>query len=465
MLLEGEGEYQETNAAHETGRPVPCRMSYRYNMDLQPLGVVTGAGLGLALLAILRGHLTLVLALSDAWLVLALSTPVRHSGSGNGQALTLALGLVARYDHFGRAGVAEAIVPVGAVGIGGEPVRNSATVGQNGRVVDHAVVAAGTEGDLAASVVGGSDLTGRRGAAATIKSLDLGLDAAAVGGGADGRQVGTDGLNQAVLALRAGVLESSLYNIIGVVVTEDALNLARNQKLVDNHVARWLPRAPEALLDNVGAELVTRQAADLVPEHGHHRLSEGGLVKVDDVLHDVVAEGVLDKDGGMIGNLANEPDLLFAIGVVDAALKDTAAVAVRADLDTMVTDCVKDELRIHCAELVQTFLDNMVAIEILDEIDDPVAEGVDDHLDLDRSGNELDHLLEGASAVLVERDANHVLGSVLDEDGALFVIAEFKKLLAQIVAERICHELNDVGIGLQPDRVNLLRVALLKLLL
>lgn len=67
--------------------------------------------------------------------------------------------------------------------------------------------------------------------------------------------------------------------------------------------------------------------------------------------------------------------------------------------------------------------------------------------------------------MLVQRNANKILGGILDEHGALFVVTELKQLLAEVVAKGIRHELNNVLVGLQPDHVNLLGVALLELLL
>jgi hypothetical protein len=357
-----------------------------------------------------------------------------------------------------------AVVATITIDVGGEVGGNRSVVGDD-RVLAHGVVATVAQGHLAAGAVGRSRLAARRSATSAVDRLNLGLNATTVRGRADSCEMRTDAIHQTDLALGRSILQSRLDDVVGVVVAQDALDLARSKELLDNHVAGRIHGAAEALLDDVGAELVTGQLADPAAEHGHNRLGKGGLVEVDDVLDHVVAEGVLDESRSVLGDLANEPNLLVAVGMVDAALQDAAAVAVGADLDAVVTDSVEDELSVGGAELVQALLNDVVAVEILDEIDDAVAESVDDHLHLGGSGDELDHLLQGTSAVLVESDADHVLGGILNELGAFLIIAEFEKLLAQVVAERIRHQLDDVGISLEPDLVDVVGVALLKLLL
>ena len=107
----------------------------------------------------------------------------------------------------------------------------------------------------------------------------------------------------------------------------------------------------------------------------------------------------------------------------------------------------------------------MVTIQILDQLHDLVTQGLDDDLHLLWCRDELNHLLEGASAVLVESDADEVVRGVADQDGALLVVGELKKLLAEVVAEWIGHEFDDVHVCLLPDKVDGLLVAALKLLL
>lgn len=194
-------------------------------------------------------------------------------------------------------------------------------------------------------------------------------------------------------------------------------------------------------------------------------LGEDWLIEVEDILHDIVAEWVLNQHKCGVGDLADQPGLLVAGGVVDTTLKDAAAMAVCADIDAVESDRIEDELRVEGGKLVQAFLDNVVTIQILDQLHNLITQGLDNDLNLLWCRDELNHLLECASSVLVQGDADKVVRGVADQDGALLVVAELEKLLAEVVAERIGHELNDVHVGLLPDEVDGLFVAALKLLL
>ena len=98
------------------------------------------------------------------------------------------------------------------------------------------------------------------------------------------------------------------------------------------------------LLDHVGAELLHRQRADVPSELPDNRIAEAVVVEVEDVLDDVVAVRVLDEGEGVVRDLVDELDALRFGRVVDAALEDAAAVAVRRDLDAVRGDGVVDEL-------------------------------------------------------------------------------------------------------------------------
>lgn len=323
----------------------------------------------------------------------------------------------------------------------------------------------GTKGNLALAGVRRSSLAAGGSTAATLESLNLGLNATSVGGGANRRQDGPNGVDKTELAVGSRILEGGLNDIVRVRVAEQALNLTRSKELLDDHVTRGLLGAAQALLNDVGAELVARQLTDAVLEHADNRLSEGRLVEVDDVLDHIVPKGILNQNRGVFGDLRDEPDLLVARGMVNAALEDTAAVTVSTDVNAVGTDSIEDELRVLGTELVKTLLNDVVAVEVLNKLDNLVAQGIDDHLDLGGGGDEFNHLLQGASAVLVESNADHVGSGILDQDGALVVIAVLQELLAEVVAKGVGHELNDVLVGLKPDHMDLLRVALLELLL
>ena len=182
-------------------------------------------------------------------------------------------------------------------------------------------------------------------------------------------------------------------------------------------------------------------------------------------MHNIVPEGILDQDIGVVGNLSNQPSLLIARSMINASLKDTAAVAVGANFNTMGSNSIKNELSIGGSQLVQALLNDVVSIEILDKLHNPVSESVDDGLDLAWRRDEFNHLLQRTSSMLVEGNANQVMRCVLDQNSALVIIAVLQQFLAEIVTKWICHELDDMLICLKPDHMDLIWVAIFQFLL
>jgi hypothetical protein len=182
-------------------------------------------------------------------------------------------------------------------------------------------------------------------------------------------------------------------------------------------------------------------------------------------LDNIVAEGILNQNISIVGDLSNEPSLLFTRSMVNATLKDAAAVTMGSDINAVGADSIKDELSINWGKLIETLLDDMVAVQILDKLNNSVAKSIDNGLDLARGRDELDHLLQGSGSMLVECNTDKIMRGILNENGALLIIAVLQQLLAEVVAEGIGHQLNDMLIGLKPNHMDLLRVAILKLLL
>lgn len=103
----------------------------------------------------------------------------------------------------------------------------------------------------------------------------------------------------------------------------------------------------------------------------------------------------------------------------------------------------------------------MVAVNVLDEIDDPAVQCLDDELDMSRSRNRLNHLLQCAGTMSILRNLHHLGGSVLNQHGALIVGTILEKLLAQVITKRIRHEIDDVLVRLVPNHMDLLRRSVL----
>ena len=68
--------------------------------------------------------------------------------------------------------------------------------------------------------------------------------------------------------------------------------------------------------------------------------------------------------------------------MINAALENTTTMAMGPDNDAVRADSIKYELGIRHREAIEAFLDNVIAIEIFDQFDDLVLQGVDDCLDL-----------------------------------------------------------------------------------
>lgn len=292
----------------------------------------------------------------------------------------------------------------------------------------------GTSGGL----VGGhlSAALGTR-AARAIRSHHLARNAAAVGSLADGRQDGANGINNALAGVRIGKVHSSLNNVVGKGITQHFLQLVAIQDLINHFTANGVIRSAQALLNHIGAELLLGQRRDVTGKGLAQRSGETRIGKIQDVLNNIVSKGVLDKSVRVRGDPSDQLSLLGTRGMINAALQNTASMAVGADNDTMSTNSLVDELGLLGVQAVQALLNDVVAIQVLDQIHDMVLQRIDNSLGLLGSGDELDHLLESAGTMLVQRDLNKLGSSVVNEGGALLVVGVLKKLLAQVVAERI----------------------------
>ena len=350
-------------------------------------------------------------------------------------------------------------------------VAETATIGHgvsrhHGAVSRHATgVASRAKGNLALSIVGRSGLARGGHVATGVIGRHLGVDASSVWCVSNCREDGANGLDKTMFMMGGGILQGRLDDVVGIGVPNEPLNLLRSKHLADNHVLGRGLRAAKALLNDVGAELVAGELADAALEHSHNRLSEGRLIKINDVLDNIIAKGVLDKDAGLLRDALDEPELLVTRCMVNAALENAAAMTMGTHIDTVATDSIKDKLRVDRGEFVEALLDDVISVEVLNQFNHASAKSLGDEVDLLRSTDVLNHLLQGTGAVGVESNANHVLGRVLDENGPVVVIAKLQKLLAQIITKRVRHKLDDVLVRLEPYHMDLILVALLELLL
>ena len=98
------------------------------------------------------------------------------------------------------------------------------------------------------------------------------------------------------------------------------------------------------LLDDIGAELLNGQSADVTQKLANDSIAEPVVVEIKDVLHDIVAVRILDEGEGIEGDLVHELNALVLSCMIDTALKYAAAVAVSRNLDAILSNSIVDEL-------------------------------------------------------------------------------------------------------------------------
>lgn len=213
-------------------------------------------------------------------------------------------------------------------------------------------------------------------------SLNLGLNALAVRCVANHRQDWADSLDQLSTLRRLGVVKSGLDDVIGERVTQETLETLLVEQLVDDRTTSSRIGDTDALLDNVRRELLCRQSRDVTEELTNDRLDEPVVVQIENILHDIVAERILDKRERVVGNLGDELDTLRLGSVVNAALKHAATVTVGGNFDTVRGDSVIDELVVLRRQVVQALLNDVVAVQVLDQSHDIEVESQNQTLHL-----------------------------------------------------------------------------------
>jgi hypothetical protein len=218
---------------------------------------------------------------------------------------------------------------------------------------------------------------------AALTLLDLALDAATIRSLTDRWQDGAHDLDEVQAQGRWSELERSLNDVVAVRVAHKLLELLYiDKKLLDQHLLGRHLGTTDALLDDVGAELLFRKLDNLAPKARAHGRSEGDVIQVQNVLYDVVTERILDEMETMRSDLADEVDLLKARCVVNAALENTAPVAMSTDSDAVLAYSIEDELGLGRLEVIQALLNDVVAVQVLNEVHNLARQGLDDHLSL-----------------------------------------------------------------------------------
>ena len=88
-------------------------------------------------------------------------------------------------------------------------------------------------------------------------------------------------------------------------------------------------------------------------------------------------------------------------------------------------------------ELVQALLNDVVAVQVLDENDDVQTERHDDRVDLAAGRQEINHLLHSTRAMHVQGDVHEILSNRLADKVPLFIRGVLQQLLTEVVAKWI----------------------------
>ena len=170
------------------------------------------------------------------------------------------------------------------------PVRR---VDRRWRVVHHADAASAAEGEVeqgrllvvAAVAVAATAVATAVGVVVLhVLALQLRLDPLAVRGVADHRQNRPDALDEEHALAGLGIVERRLNNIVGERVAQELLEPVPVEELGDERLARLGLGDADALLDDVGRELLHGQGADVAKELARDGVAETVVVEVEDVL-------------------------------------------------------------------------------------------------------------------------------------------------------------------------------------
>lgn len=132
------------------------------------------------------------------------------------------------------------------------------------------------------------------------------------------------------------------------------------------------------------------------------------------------------------------------------------------DLDDVVVvdDGVDDESELGRRELEDTFLDDVVTVEVVDEHNDllnggeVLAEARDDEIDLGVGVDGVYNFLQRAGAVLVDGDLEDVRVDALDKLSLLVRGEVLAELLDEVVAEGVENEVQEVGLDVAVHEVS-----------
>lgn len=127
------------------------------------------------------------------------------------------------------------------------------------------------------------------GGKARLTLLNLALNAATVRSLADTGQDRAHGVDEVQADVGRSKLKRSLDDIVAILIAHKLLELLSVHHLLNHHSLGGAICAADALLDDVGAELLLRKLGNVTLETEAERRGEGHVVEIEDVLNNVVA--------------------------------------------------------------------------------------------------------------------------------------------------------------------------------
>lgn len=124
-----------------------------------------------------------------------------------------------------------------------------------------------------------------------------------------------------------------------------------------------------ALLNNVGGELMLRKCQQLCSDNFDNLGSVIWSAMLDDMLSDIVAVLISDEHGRTLVKLLEDCDLIMWFAVLQDPLNDSTAVWMSCQSVNLTPECFNDELYVLGWDTFNGFLYNVVTILVLDTLE------------------------------------------------------------------------------------------------
>jgi len=152
-------------------------------------------------------------------------------------------------------------------------------------------------------------------------------------------------------------LEAEFLDDFIVIIREGSLEDLVDVRLGLDSVLKVTHLGVQALLNDVAGELELAQSDEVLCNLSEDSLVLLSILKLDHVLYQIVAIGVLNQLVDVLDDVVGEVKLLRPRALLKASLHDTAAVLVHADGHAVFNASSEDEVGVHaCLMAAQVVL-------------------------------------------------------------------------------------------------------------